>query len=121
MEIGFGIPEPVYAGAPVPAEVYENALDLLRLRGWCQGTSQDLSGRICLAHAVGVAAHEYQRERGAWSLSVFDYSALYAAIGSSDIAGRNDDPSTSYEDVTLWLKHAAEVAREAVHGQGALR
>lgn len=102
---------------PVPAHVYEDALHVLQRRGWCQGIGEDEFGRICLANALGAATQFYCIQRGHWN--IFDFSALYDVVGSANIPGRNDDPSTTYEDVVLWLKRAAEIARDGAQKQGA--
>jgi hypothetical protein len=110
---------------PVPAAVYERTLDVLQERGWCQGIDEDTDGHVCLAGALGIALREYQRQQGTQRL--FDYSALYAAVGSDSVVGRNDDQATTFEDVALWLKQAAEIARTGTQGrtgtqeQGVLR
>jgi hypothetical protein len=98
--------------APVPAQVYEDALQLLQQRGWCQGVGTDGAGHICLARALGIAAERYQREHG-WEN--YDYSVLKNILDEGNafvlFTDYNDDPHTTFEDVTLWLKQAAEIAR----------
>jgi hypothetical protein len=96
----------------VPAQVYEDALELLQQRGWCQGTGEDAAGHICLARALGIAAERYQQKHG-WEH--YEYSVLDNILDADDrpviIAEHNDDPRTTFEDVALWLKQAAEQTR----------
>lgn len=100
-----------------PARIYEDALDLLQQRGWCQGTGEDVTGAICLARALGKAEERHQAtDRD------YDYSAISQMLpcpgeGATmaeitvQIVRCNDAPQTTFEDVVLWLKQAAEQAR----------
>lgn len=87
--------------------VLNKALEVLERDGWCQGTAHDADGRHCALGAIQVATHSHVvinlPDGAAWRLR--------KAIGGPPgrirgIAGWNDDPHRTYEDVVLVFKKA---------------
>lgn len=119
-----------------PSEVIYDAIDLLtRYEGaWCQGaTARDVKGRSMAPSMVSRKWREPHGGRetayahcldGALLTKAPSFQIYLAAVGyldeqASEAGERgsfvciNDDPTTTIEDVTLLMKHAAHAAELA--------
>lgn len=87
----------------------EKILHRLETHGWQKGGNGGSEGPNCL---MGAMLYTIGR-------SVY-YQRLRDALpgGYSNVASFNDDPNTTYEDVVLLLKRAAELEREAELNHG---
>lgn len=106
------------------ADVLRKAIDVLEERGWHQGDytvdwDKD-DGPVCAAGAIGVACGVPSFDAACSLAASFPLEAFAKFLGPDPmvqtreeyraidtVAGFNDDPSRSYEDVVLALKHAA--------------
>lgn len=97
-------------------EVLLGAIEVLRERGWYQGDFAGPDGSVCVVGAC--YQHLFGQPHPPARFSGDDAAVLVFAINvlallkEPNIAVFNDDPSTSYEDVVLILKRAAELAEE---------
>lgn len=91
-------------GEKMSDQVLLKAAELIEERGWCQFTSEDAEGHICLRQAINIAAMP-----GFYACdAVF---RLGRFLGTNLIAAQfNDTPGRTKEEVIAALRAAAEIA-----------
>lgn len=94
----------------------ENAISLLREKGWSKGSATGPDGSICMAVALceGKVHTDDMDELSAFTASSWDAMTYIRRLFPERmspwdrIADFNDHPDTTREDVLLVLKHMAE-------------
>jgi hypothetical protein len=103
---------PNAAAASLPVStVLRNAAELIEQRGWCQGTSEDDSGRVCAIGAIVKAAGYYNG--AALQGAKVTLMQLIPAIRHDSlvpIAAWNDERMRSAAEVIATLREAAALA-----------
>lgn len=99
-----------------PSEVLEKMGEVLEERGWCQGYTEDVNGKVCLYGAAYVAVYGSakwsDRERNPQGDLISATMTPLIDVVKGNVVAFNDSPSTSEEDVKLAVKRAAEWSRE---------
>jgi hypothetical protein len=93
-----------------PAQASDAVLSVLRDRGWWQATilgyGTGPGGQVCLGVAANIALGATE-DRSALSRRLNAALRHLAPAHPGDFVSWNDDPATTFADVTLLLKHAA--------------
>lgn len=92
--------------------VLERTGEILDERGWCQGGFADHRGRVCLATALTLAAHEMGFENYAPAEQALraEINASYpdAILNPWSLTGWQDSGARTISDVKLVVQRAAE-------------
>lgn len=109
-----------------PEEVLHEALAVLEARGHTKGVLRDMEGCVCARGAINTAltgsAYDCRSVQQAEAaerylvLTIPEGAEIHPHFSGSTgdarrIVGYNNAASTSAEDVKLWFKRAAELAR----------
>lgn len=95
---------------------FDEALDIIRARGWCQNVLEDSEGHVCAFGALNVATNgtshysdwtggEYHSRLTDVACTLFPDRIGGGAFASA--ADVNNHSQTTQEDVELMLKHAS--------------
>jgi hypothetical protein len=91
-----------------PETVAEVALDILNEKGWNQGAYEGKDGSVCVAGALMAAqARTIAQGLGPAGVVVHNRAVQLLGLPPASISVWNDDPHTTFEDVTLVLKRVA--------------
>lgn len=104
------------------SQIFEEAVELLEQRGWCQGRVEDVNGALCAVGALGVAmtghAHMFANRITSWQKAFFnqvvdeDFGRFVAGEDGCEVPEWNDRHGQTQQHVMDAMMGYAKVLRD---------